>query len=66
LPSSFDGEYRRLAHEKAREQAHRDLHKRLHDEAHRAHVRAMQAAKTKLIAKLNAAGQAEAHLAVDQ
>jgi len=52
---TFDGEYRRLNHEREREQEHIRLHRRLHEEAHRAKVKAMQQRKAQQIAKLNAA-----------
>ncbi len=50
---TFDGQYRRLQHERDSEVAHRELHRRMHEEAHREQVRAMQKRKTELIDKLN-------------
>jgi hypothetical protein len=60
---TFDGNYRRLAHESLKEKQHRDLHKRLHEEAHRKRVAAVRKQKQELIAKLNQSAKAQADAA---
>ena len=55
---TFDGQYRRLAHEIDREEKHREVHRKLHEEAQRAHFAAVQKHKLDLINKLNAANEA--------